>query len=875
MNADAIQADVQAQFQGLLTQIEDELLYLTEESNLQRLHTLMQAAHALKETAASVNETTIRYLAQALEAIFAALYAPQVSLDDQMAALLFEGYECLRLLLSPTRSRAKEDEVAVTQRAAWVITQLQEQFGDAFKLDYPDAKKLEFDIAATVFKFGVTQRLTLLQEAIAEASAPSVTAASRGTLRIRLTTYAEIFLELAELLDLKGFGAIASHTLTALKLHPSELVAIAKVALTDFTQGQQAVLQGDRFRGGHPSPDLKRYAGVRPGNAQEGPPKPSKRKHRVQRKGARLRPKWAIDIKPSGRAMPKTGLSADHITTLPVGLNHLHQLDQLMGELMLNQDIQGDEWTDAKALETSLLSCLRQHSQSIQEFWEWAEHRLDAHKVDAHKIGAPIMQKNGDAAISAPSTSSSSSPLSSSLPLSEPSGILSGVNPLDTRILQQGDWGVSTETQPTQPLIQMAEPLPLETQDAPQKLIQSALDNMEQLEGLIANLEQWRERSHQSLQDQNQLLTRTWNRLTQARLQSLDEVFQRLANLLDQLTESHGKQVNLMLPDRNIEVDWAVMDMLSAPLWRLVRNAVTPALEAGVEAYGAETNPQDEGALDAVNPQGVKLEAVAKVQPPNPLTVGTLWIRARARGQKLVIEMEGDGAKIDLSAVPLEGVRSRLAELNGTVSVQTGVGKGAQIMLECPASLTRRRQLFCQADGATYAISLDQIVNVIVPQSEQLQTTIGGIQMLRLRQDTQDSLVRVYSLTQLMQYSTTRHLLTVESPWQADAHAPVQSPAASAPLKSTVDGPKSKNKANRSSASRILMIRIGLQWAAIMVDAIIGEQDAITRSLGQAIAPPPCVSGCCLFGDNQLALVLDLPLLMQQTVGLSAEERLA
>ena len=52
-----------------------------------------------------------------------------------------------------------------------------------------------------------------------------------------------------------------------------------------------------------------------------------------------------------------------------------------------------------------------------------------------------------------------------------------------------------------------------------------------------------------------------------------------------------------------------------------------------------------------------------------------------------------------------------------------------------------------------------------------------------------------------------------------------------------------------------------------MVREVVSEKMVLLRPSGKAIASPPWVQGCGLVNDSQLALSLDLKILLQQAVG--------
>ncbi|MGB3519370.1 MAG: Hpt domain-containing protein, partial [Elainellaceae cyanobacterium] len=195
--------------QDLLQVIEQELLSIRHERSTVKVHNLMRAAHTLKGAAASVGQRTIREVAHVLEDVFKAFYNPDIEIDAEVEALLFDGYECLRRPVAAALNQQPMDDSDVMNRAANIIARLQDKFGDAFNPEaaIPTSTELGFDMVESMFEMGVTQRLNLIQTALQQGD-PS--------LAKTLSTQAEMFLGFAESLNLPGFGAIAQATLAAL-----------------------------------------------------------------------------------------------------------------------------------------------------------------------------------------------------------------------------------------------------------------------------------------------------------------------------------------------------------------------------------------------------------------------------------------------------------------------------------------------------------------------------------------------------------------------------------------------------------------------------------------------------------------------------------
>lgn len=236
----------------LLQALEQGLLDLQDGCSINQINALMRTTHTLKGAAASVGLETIATIAHSLEDIFKGLCKPDVTIDPDVVALLFEGYDCLARPLKAEITGSSVNTAEVLDRSAAIFAQLEARLGDCFNQDdyLPTSEELGFDVTQSMFEVGVTQRLDDLAQTIAQH--PENVAAT-------LQTHAEVFFGLAESLGLQGFGAIAAITLTALEQHPDQTLTIAQLALADLQAGCAAVLAGDRTQGGQPSAALQQF----------------------------------------------------------------------------------------------------------------------------------------------------------------------------------------------------------------------------------------------------------------------------------------------------------------------------------------------------------------------------------------------------------------------------------------------------------------------------------------------------------------------------------------------------------------------------------------------------------------------------------------
>ncbi|MDZ8085942.1 MAG: hybrid sensor histidine kinase/response regulator [Nostoc sp. DedQUE12b] len=237
----------------LVTIIEQELFNLSEDYSIAKIHNLMRATHTLKGGAANVGLELIKTITHFLEDVFKALYNPKVVVDAELQTLLLQAYECLSIALNTELIGSTVNDEELLHRATSVFAQLQEKLGDAFGAEshIPTSEELGFDIVQSVFEVGVEQRLNSIAGFVNNPP-------NNDEFIEFLHSQAEVFLGLAESLNLPGLGEISQTILSALQANPTQVQQIAEIALADLQQAKKLVLAGDRTSGGEPSSGLQK-----------------------------------------------------------------------------------------------------------------------------------------------------------------------------------------------------------------------------------------------------------------------------------------------------------------------------------------------------------------------------------------------------------------------------------------------------------------------------------------------------------------------------------------------------------------------------------------------------------------------------------------
>ncbi|HEY9645463.1 MAG TPA: chemotaxis protein CheA, partial [Chroococcidiopsis sp.] len=901
----------------LLQVIEQELLTLKDDRTLPKVHSLMRAAHTLKGAAASVGLETMTRIAHALEDVFKSLYNPEVVLDAELESLLFESYECLRLCLQAADTqgfqgdRAMQPAEEILNRVATIISQIQTKLGDFFDQEaaLPSSEELGFDITQSIFESGVDQRLTQLAQTLQ-------TTNDSAQIATELRSYAEIFLGLAESLNLPGWGAIAHGTLAALEAHPQQAIAIAAAALADWQQGHAAVLAGDRTQGGTVSPALKQWSVINPaGSADPVPltddlssllseiqthfetypgqdpplttmepeaanpvdletdsalaaafeemfgqttaspqpppadrpiPDPAddtsapRRGDRPHTPTAPVSPQGSDRPHPSAPAIPPTAPSspstsqatspstsqATSLSTslsapspisaspppinsaansapqpesgalsmsssqamIRVNVGRLAQLNRLSGELLTNQNRQTAEIGQAQKIIREVVQLVQNQQHTLNTMQDWADQRRFKHSYAKLKNGSPQST-------------------------AEPSRV--------------GDRSAAAAVSTIAPLgaLLQFDTLEFDHYSELDLLLQSALERRTQIETRVETLSLLIQQSDHSLEKQRRLLTEVRDDLTLARMQPLGEVLNRFQRILQQLTTARHKPVTLSLQGTDVLIERAIADKLYDPLLHLIRNAFDHGIETpeirrqqGKPATGqiqirahqkgnrTIIEVQDDGKgidFQSIRQRAIELNRLSPKQAgqlPEAQLVELLFEPGFSTASKLT-DLSGRGIGLDV-------VLSQIRALNGSVTVQSQLQQGTTFSLHLPSTLTITKLMLCHANGMTYALTIDVIDQVILPNPNQIHR-LNGQKALSWRKENTDYLIPIWKLSDLVTYSTQA------SPTPQTSHDLAATPG----LRLHQNTPQ----------STILLLNHANQLLGLEVDHVLGEQELVIR----------------------------------------------
>jgi two-component system chemotaxis sensor kinase CheA len=321
----------------------------------------------------------------------------------------------------------------------------------------------------------------------------------------------------------------------------------------------------------------------------------------------------------------------------------------------------------------------------------------------------------------------------------------------------------------------------------------------------------------------------------QIRMLPISFAFNRFPRLVHDLSRKLGKKVELKLTGEGTELDKTVLEKISDPLVHLVRNALDHGLEKP-EARLASGKPEV-GVLE-LNAFHEGGNIVIEVRDDGAgLNRARILNRAKERGlvamdaelsddqihnlifapgfstAEVVSDVSGRGVGMDV-------VRRNIQDLGGHVHIFSTEGKGSTIRIRLPLTLAILDGQLVRVGAETYVISLVAIVETIQVKRDRVNQVPGGAELFRLR-DEYIPIIRLYELFGI----------------EPDAD-------------SVAEG-------------LLVIVEAEGRRFGVLVDDLLAQQQVVIKSLETNYRQVPGLAGATILGDGTVALILDVPGLVQ------------
>ena len=371
-------------------------------------------------------------------------------------------------------------------------------------------------------------------------------------------------------------------------------------------------------------------------------------------------------------------------------------------------------------------------------------------------------------------------------------------------------------------------------------------DLNEQIDTVGNQLQDW-EHNRQSFAELSTAidqLTRVSNSLQRGvlntRMVPVGPLFNRFKRSIRDITQELGKQVHLQLEGEKTELDKRMIDEIGDPLNHLIRNCVdhgiesadiriqnekpeiaTVSLAASHRGNNVFITVQDDGSGIDIN--RVKQTAVARGIIPQSSAAkltddeaAELIFQPGFSTATEISDISGRGVGMDI-------VRTKIAQLNGTVEVSSKQGVGTKFIIRLPLTLTITRCMLFRLSHGVLAVPIEN-VREIVSVSGYQSTTANGRQMC----DVRGEFLPLVSIDDLFDF----HALTGG------------------------DG-KPSTKQTVSPEKHVVILHAANKSLGLRVDGLLGGQDIVVKSLDENFTHIKGLGGASILGDGSVCLLLD------------------
>ncbi len=369
------------------------------------------------------------------------------------------------------------------------------------------------------------------------------------------------------------------------------------------------------------------------------------------------------------------------------------------------------------------------------------------------------------------------------------------------------------------------------------RLIDDLIDSVGELitakRGLIDQFKDFHSRALKEDLDRLENLTRELQQQAlKLRMMPIELITDRFPRAVRDLARKGGKEVNLEILGRNIELDRAILEELPDPLLHILRNSIDHGIEDSEERVRRgkprignirlEASREKEFVLITIKDDGRGMDPVrirrlawekgiiSKEQHDSMSDEDSLYL-ITAPGfstSTSVSEVSGRGVGMDV-------VKTTVEALRGGLLIESEQGKGTTVTLRLPLTLAIIQVLMVKVGPETHAIPLSRVLRTLEVSPKMVQRSHKQ-ELIAL----EEGLVPLYRLDRLLGCSQ-----------QAEDGGP--------------------------SRLVVLAERRG-RTVGLQVDGLLGYREAVVKPLGKALKGLRGFAGVTILGDGSLVLILDL-----------------
>ncbi len=364
------------------------------------------------------------------------------------------------------------------------------------------------------------------------------------------------------------------------------------------------------------------------------------------------------------------------------------------------------------------------------------------------------------------------------------------------------------------------------------------------------------------------------------RMQPIKKVFDKIPRQVRELKSKLGREVNLIIEGEMTEVDKTLVEELSDPMVHMIRNALDHGIELpedrkamgkapegtlSIRAFYEGNNVVIQVAEDGkgIDPDKIKKAAVSKgvIDEDHALTMSD------GDAQRLIFAPGFSTAEqlSDVSGrgVGMDVVNNKIAAIKGTIDVSSEVGVGTTFSIYLPLTLAIVQALVVKSNNEGFAIPISTISEVVKFVPEDVHK-VNEREVIEMRGEV----LPLFNLARLTKSGESRRLSEyLKKEFSSDVVDMVSESQAIQEEQAVELSEEDKKRRARDDLQHehgyIVIVREGTMSVGVVVDQLIGQEEAVVKSITEMFDYNPAISGATITGDGTVHMILDVSFLMR------------
>lgn len=344
-----------------------------------------------------------------------------------------------------------------------------------------------------------------------------------------------------------------------------------------------------------------------------------------------------------------------------------------------------------------------------------------------------------------------------------------------------------------------------------------------------------------TLHNFNRITTEIQEEMMSTRMQPIGIIFNKFPRLIRQLEKDLGKNINLITEGADVELDKTIIESLTDPVTHIIRNMADHGIEhpeerikKGKPASGTLLQKAfHEGGQVVIqfsdDGKGIDPDFIATKAIQKNIITADMADKMTAKEKIALVFTAGFSTAETLSAVSGRGVGMDVVKTNieacgGNIDINSELGKWTSITMTLPLTMAIISSLIVRVHKHRFAFPQNNLEEEVLLDTEDYAKRVSEVyeqRMLNLR----------------------------------GTHLPLISLAESLQLQ-TKEQTQQDFQSNKTLY--ILIIKSDNNRVAVIVDAIIGNEEIVVKPIPEYFKDIKKFSGLSILGDGNIAMIIDV-----------------